>query len=468
MENIITDIDKISAKSNKTIKSIQNMDNFIGEGAKLKSKNKENIDMIKVKKLSQFESDDSDLDELDHSTLNKSDEDDGKNDYLKSFMKKNKHQIQHQLNIDKKNNKKINLNSDDSEEEVYITKVPKTNSKQLVDISIISKIAEDDEDSDTYKDLKMFNAKKTKQLEKIQNIEKSIDEQEDTNTSSKLVTKIEYSFSKIPEQKKYFNYLNNIENKNNRLESFIEMMKEIINEKKIKDVNGYLKYISSIINNYKMIFGYIIYIKDYDNRTGPEILDLFGIISNFIAINVDIIEQSGYILTRKTPQHTVTSLSNEKNPIKYKNIETINKINVFEPIIKKDSFCYLNKYIILEDIINTFMVSWNLIFLHLLICNNIVEQHENEIKKIRDKCLTIVTDTNTYMKSFMTFIKRKPKANPNDLEKISKTKISKANAVPVSDALNNTNILKNNEYIQYEDIDEDENNDNNLDMNDDD
>lgn len=519
MDNIITDIGKISAKSNKTIKNIQNMDNFVGEGTKIKSKNKEIIDMIQVKKLDPFDSDDSDIENLDKSNktiknndgligegakikskknkeiskkksnqfdfddsdleeldncniLNKSDQDDGKNDYLKTIMKN-----RHLLNTDKRVNKNMDINSDSdaSDVEFVSQKSKSSNSKQLVDISVIDKMVEDD-DSDEYKELKAFNAKKTKQIDKIQKIEKSINYLEES-VIPKLSNKTEFMFSKLLDEKKYFNYLNNIENKNNKLELFITTMKEIICERKIKDINVYLKFIASLINNYKMLFGYIVYIKDFDTRTSPEILDLFGIISNFISINIDIIENAGYVLSssKKTQiLHTVTTLSNEKKPIKYKNIETINNINVFVPIIKNEDFCYLNKYIVLDDVINTFIVTWNIILLHLLICSKMTENNENDIKKIRDKCLTIVTDTNVFTKQYLSFIKRKPKTNLKSSEKGTKTKSTKANNILVSDALNNANILKNNVIKSYDDIDNNEDNnldmndDNNLDMNDDD
>jgi hypothetical protein len=334
---------------------------------------------------------------------------------------------------------------------------------------------EDNSDEEEYKQMKDFNNKiknineiiKEEQtiIDQIEQMEEEPYDEDESSKKGKKKTqsiKIDHNFNINKEEiTKYFKYLNNIENKNIKIENYITFMHDLVKEKKINDVNLYLKFITSLINNYKMIFGYIIYIKEFDPRTNPEIMDLLSIIYNIININSDIIEESGYVtITKKN----IYKLMNDKtSPIKYSSVESIDNIKLFIPTIKEDNFCYLNKYIILKDVISTFLVTWYLIFLHLKICQNIIittEENniayaEAEVKKIKDKCLVIVSDTNIYIKPYISFIKRKAKNISKDIDKNAiKTKISKANNIILSDTLKDTNIIEASNDLDLKNLEE--------------
>lgn len=353
--------------------------------------------------------------------------------------------------IIKKIKKNMDEEFDDDGKMDYIKTINYCKIKNKIDEdSSINSIKDLSDDEDEFEDIQKFN-NDTNIENSIKDLENTMINEEEENDESTTTTftnkkgnrvynKIEYKFNKIDNINKYFEYLSNIENKNGKLENYIGYMHDIINERKIKDLNQYLKNLSAIINNYKMIFGYIIYIKEYDTRTTPEILDLLNIISRIIHTNTAIIDQSGYFLLAKK---NLSKIIDEKQlPIKFINSETINDITLFTPEIKQDSFCYLNKYIILVDVINTFMISWYLIFLHLEICKNIIGQDETEIKKIRDKCLTISLDTNIYTKPYITFIKRKPKNNTKDTEKV-KSKVNKASNIILGESLKKMDLTSN-------------------------
>lgn len=353
-----------------------------------------------------------------------------------------------------------------------INKKTKLKTKTLQEISISSdeeegesKITNFDSDSSD-NSLKKFSMKSnTKKVndkikKKISKIDDSLSDCAESFIKKKVdVQKREskkevyYKIKPIPGYLEYFNLLDKLPDKNERLTSFIEFYKKI-NDSLIID-NLYFKELNKVINNYKLVIGNIIYLKDYDNRTSPEISDIFNIINFLIYSNKKFLESVDYLpykknyITDNVIQNINSSTTNvDKSAIVY-NMYKVNELNVFIPTINLENFCYLKKYINLIDVVNTIFISWYILFLHLILYKNIdvnkdlndeeLKSVNNDLKKVKDKCLNFVTDSNIYLKHNINFIKRKViDKRKNQIG----TKQTKLNEININTSLKNTNIME--------------------------
>lgn len=352
------------------------------------------------------------------------------------------------------------LSSDEDEISFKTNKFPEDK------IESVDKIANFDSDSSD-SSLKKFSMKSNasklndKIKKRINKIDDNLSDVAETFIKKKIEVpkretkkEIIYKINPIQDYLEYFNLLDKLPEKNERLTNFIDFYKKI-NETLVID-NLYFKELNKVINNYKLVIGNIVYLKEYDVRTSLEISDIFNIINFLIYSNKKFLENVDYLpykknyITDNIIQNINSSTTNvDKSAIVY-NMYKVNELNVFIPTINLDNFCYLKKYVNLIDVVNTIFVSWYILFLHIILYKNIDTNTKNldedevknlnlDLKKVKDKCLNFVTDSNIYLKHNINFIKRKV---VDKRKNVVGTKQTKLNEININTTLKNTNIME--------------------------
>lgn len=220
-----------------------------------------------------------------------------------------------------------------------------------------------------------------------------------------------------------FEYINK-HDLNKKLKEFVQIFKKSVEENKFEQ--NYFQNLLNVIHNYKLVLGFLSYVKDLHKEADYEINIIFEIPKNLIELNPEIFANTKFDLNKKN-----------SDPKSIRDVESIvlNDIHVEKQIPVIEMYQYLVNYVtkpVVQDIAQTIYISWLLCILHIKIFSKMIQEltPEERVEKIDcggtqrlhyyekqlDKFININNDTNVYVKNYVSALKKKTNKSVKKVE----------------------------------------------------